>query len=92
MPCKLYLRTDQTGDEDTFLDVSSVVIFSPPWVTQKALPILGEKLKGIKCEVYAPTSKKLIETFTLPKNLSLVDLQKIARAESYNWTGVIKFG
>lgn len=92
MPCKIYLRHDQSILQRQRYSSDKVTIFAPSWV-QSALNTLGEQLDGIKFELFENSkSSNPLESLTITKNFnnqSLTILQKIARNESHNVSGVI---
>lgn len=69
-----------------------MTVFAPSWV-QSALNTLGEKLSGVKFELFENSkSSTASESLTITENFnnqSLIILQKIARNESRNVSGVI---
>lgn len=94
MPCKIYLRHDQSVRERKVYSSAEVTIFAPLWV-KAALNTLGEQLNGITFEVIEDRqseSSNQLESLTITENFndqSLKILQKIARNEQSNVTGVI---
>ncbi|XP_037044739.1 uncharacterized protein LOC119080465 [Bradysia coprophila] len=92
MPCKIYLRHDQSILQRQRFSSEKVTIFAPSWV-QSALNFLGERLNGTKFELFENgKSSNPLESFTITKdfnNQSLTILQRIARNESHNVSGVI---
>lgn len=92
MPCKIYLRHDQSVRQRQVYASKEVTIFAPLWV-KIALNTLGEQLNGIIFEVIdnSDTTDHL-ESIEITKNFndqSLKILQKIARNEPRNVNGVI---
>lgn len=98
MPCRIYLRQDQAISLRQIYSSDKVRIFAPLWI-KEALKIVGGYLKGVKFELYQSTwvegtidPEKPLETLTITEDFnhqSLSLLQKIARNESYNVTGII---
>lgn len=62
-----------------------VTVFAPAWV-KAALEKLSIQLQGMQFEI-----EQSNRYYTIDKNMSLVDLLAIARAESANTTGIIDF-
>lgn len=92
MPCKIYLRHDQSVRQRQVYSSKEVTIFAPLWV-KTALNTLGEQLNGIIFEVIDKNdTTDHLESIEITKNFndqSLKILQKIARNEPRNVTGVI---
>ncbi|KAG4077585.1 hypothetical protein HA402_003012 [Bradysia odoriphaga] len=92
MPYKIYLRHDQSILQRKRFSSEKVTIFASSWV-QSALNVLGEQLNGIKFELFEnQKSSNPLESFTITKdfnNQSLTILQRIARNEDHNVSGVI---
>lgn len=90
MPCKIYLRRDQSILQRQVYSSEKVTVFAPVWV-RTALNALGERLNGIVFDVQTDSSNHS-ESVTITKNFndqSLKVLQKVARNEPHNVTGVI---
>lgn len=92
MPCKIYLRHDQSIHQRQHYSSNEVTIFAPLWI-KSALNTLGEQLNGIIFEVLQESGlSNHLESVTITRNFndqSLKILQKIARNEPSNVTGVI---
>jgi len=94
MPCRIYLRSDQSVLHRQQFSSNRVTIFAPGWV-KEGLKTLGQHLNGVKFDVYESQrgSKNVPEeSFTITEDFneqSLTILQKIARNEEHNVTGVI---
>ncbi|ODN02207.1 hypothetical protein Ocin01_04457 [Orchesella cincta] len=100
MPCKIYLRRYQSLCQRDTHSSQDTTIFAPLWV-KEGLTELAEHLKGTTFEVFDspsysrrdnPSSTQPVESFTINENFndqSLKILQKVARNESHNTSGVI---
>ncbi|ODN02206.1 hypothetical protein Ocin01_04456 [Orchesella cincta] len=102
MPCKTFLRHDQTSSQRSSSSSKEVTIYAPTWV-QEGVKIVGNKLKSIEFQVHEKPSlkrgrnadtvtPKLLESFIISEDLnnkSLVLLHKIARNEPRNTNGII---
>ncbi|CAL8109539.1 unnamed protein product [Orchesella dallaii] len=101
MPCRIYLRHQQTWCQRHSHSSQDTKVVAPLWA-KEGLKVLGEHLKGITFEVFdnesypkrhnTPSSNVPVESFTISEDFngqSLKILQQIARNESHNTTGVI---
>jgi hypothetical protein len=93
MVCKINLRKDQYASSREKSQTAKVKIYANEWV-QHGMQKLGKKLSGIEFQVWAkasPTDVKqvMLEKFTVDEELTLRQLQMIARNEPWNTNGVI---
>ncbi|CAL8109540.1 unnamed protein product [Orchesella dallaii] len=102
MPCKTFLRHDQTSSQRPSSSSNQVTIYAPSWL-REGVNMLGSKLKGVQFQVYEKPSlkrgrnssaatQKPLESFKISEdmnNQSLVLLHKIARNEPKNTNGII---
>lgn len=92
MPCKIYLRHDQSIKQRELYSSEKVTIFAPIWV-KGALNTLADHLNGTKFEVYDEHNRtNENDSVTITNNFndqSLRVLEMIARNEPSNVTGVI---
>lgn len=96
MPCRIYLRHDQSVLQRQLFSTNLVTIFAPVWV-KEGLKTLGQHLNGVKFDVYEShpdpdAEDTIVESFTITEDFnhqSLATLQKIARNEAHNISGVM---
>ena len=93
MVCRINVRRDQDASQAEKAYTKKVRVFAKKWV-RKALVKLGRRLEGIKFEVWArenpgTTNRVVLETFFGGEDLTLRELQMIARNEPNNTTGII---
>lgn len=92
MPCKIYLRHDQSISQRQLYSSEEVTVFAPLWM-KEALNALGEQLNGLIFETFeARDSSDQLESITITRNFndqSLKVLEKVARNEPSNVSGVI---
>lgn len=103
MPCKIYLRHDQSVSQQKTCQSKEIFVYAPSWVRQ-GLDTLAKHLKNVEFEVHEkpsfkrgrnanePTTPKALESIKITETFNsgdLVILQKIARNESRNTNGVI---
>ncbi len=94
MPCRIYLRSDQSVLHRQLFSTNLVTIFAPVWV-KEGQKTLGQHLNGLQFDVYEShlDAKDVpVESFTITEDFnqqSLATLQKIARNEAHNVTGVM---
>lgn len=89
MPCQIHLRQDQSIRDREKYSCDKVTVFAPSWV-KEALSVLGAHLKGITFELL--DNGVIVESFTITETFnehSLIMLERIARNERSNVTGVI---